>query len=241
MSEICIIIPCYNESKRLPFEEFYSFISCHDISFCFIDDGSTDNTYQVLDLLRTKQENKVIIIQNTTNLGKAESVRKGINYALQEKNYKYVGYFDADLATPLSEIIHFMQYFKENEKFGFALGSRFKRLGAQIERSAVRHYLGRIFATFASLILNLPVYDTQCGAKIIKRDIAQQLFDKPFISKWLFDIELIARVKAENPIDIFIEIPLLEWKEIGNTKIKLQEIFKFPLELIRIHSFYKNK
>lgn len=239
MQKICIVIPCYNESKRLPIQAFESFIIKNNIYFCFVDDGSIDETFQVLKILKNKFEVKVRVIKNISNVGKAESVRNGVLYALNWQEFEYIGYFDADLATPLEEISHFMKFLKGSSSYGFALGSRIKRLGVKIERVAARHYIGRIFATFASLVLNLPVYDTQCGAKILKSELAKQIFDKPFISKWLFDIELIARTKILYPINVFIEIPLNEWIEKGDTKIKLSDIIKFPIDLLKIKRFYR--
>jgi glycosyltransferase involved in cell wall biosynthesis len=203
-----------------------------------VDDGSADDTFQVLEKLKTKFEEKVKVVRNKANVGKAESVRNGVFAALSWDNFAYIGYFDADLATPLEEISHIMKFLESSSTYGFALGSRIKRLGVKIERVAARHYMGRIFATFASMVLNLPVYDTQCGAKILKSEIARHIFDKPFISKWLFDIELIARTKNLYPINVFIEIPLNEWIEKGETKIKLWDVVKFPIDLLKIKRFY---
>jgi len=239
MQDICIIIPCFNESKRLPKADFELFIQNNDVCFCFVDDGSNDDTLTILEKLGDKFQNKVRVLRNPSNTGKAGAVRNGVLHSLNWKHFEYIGYFDADLATPLSEIEHFMDFFSQSDKLAFALGSRIKRLGVKIERLPLRHYFGRIFATFASLVLTLPVYDTQCGAKIIKSKLAREIFEKPFLSKWLFDIELIARASAIRPVEIFIEVPLKQWIEKGETKIKLIDIFKFPVDLLRINSYYK--
>lgn len=238
MPRICIVIPCYNESKRLPIQDFESFIDTNEICFCFVDDGSSDNTFAVLETLSKKFEEKVKVIRNISNVGKAESVRNGVLFSLSSQNFDFIGYFDADLATPLEEINHFMKFLEGSSNYSFALGSRIKRLGVKIERIAARHYMGRIFATFASLVLNLPVYDTQCGAKILSNELARQIFDKPFISKWLFDIELIARANILYPVNVFIEVPLNEWIEKGDTKIKFSDVLKFPVDLLKIKKFY---
>jgi hypothetical protein len=73
------------------------------------------------------------------------------------------------------------------------------RLGAQIERSFVRHVLGRVFVTVASSLLKLYAYDTQCGAKLFRRDAVGSLFGGEFVSRWLFDIELYLRLRTLSP------------------------------------------
>ncbi len=239
MQKTCVIIPCYNEGKRLPIDIFEQYLKHNPINFCFVDDGSTDNTYEILTNLKDKFREQILVIKNPVNAGKAKTVRNGILEALKWKEFDYVGFFDADLATPLNEIEHFLSFLRSGKGYKFALGSRIRRLGSNIERTLIRHIFGRIFATFASLILNLPVYDTQCGAKIIDRKVAEDIFRKPLISKWLFDIELIARVKIKYSPEILVEVPLNKWAEIGDTKIKFRDIIKFPLELIKIRRKYQ--
>src|SRR5690606_29745873 len=117
------------------------------------------------------------------------------------------------------------------------LGSRVLRLGAVIQRSALRHYLGRIFATIASNILDIKVYDSQCGAKLFEVNMAEVLFQKPFISKWLFDLELLYRLKLNSPDQFFnntLEVPLRHWEEKGDSKIKITDFLTAPFELLKI-------
>lgn len=244
MPKISIIIPCYNESKRLPVEEFMKFVlNCSNVYFYFVNDGSKDDTINVLEKLQIQFSDRVFIIDLKQNVGKAEAVRSGILESLKCSEYQFIGFMDADLATPLSEIVLFEKFIKENADKTFFLGSRIKRLGSNIERSALRHYFGRVFATFASLILNLGVYDTQCGAKLIKSDLAEKIFSKPFCSRWLFDIELIFRTMyyygREEAINKMMEVPLNNWFEKGKSKISPLYFFKVPLELLKIKKYYK--
>lgn len=240
--KLIIIVPCYNEEDRLPQQDFLDFISANDIHFCFVNDGSSDRTIDVLQKLKGAFSDKISIIDYANNVGKAEAIRKGIHSIVPQNKYEYIGYFDADLATPLKEIRLLLNSLVLSESYEFAFGARVLRLGSIIKRSSVRHYLSRLFATFASMILKLPVYDTQCGAKIFKIKLAKRIFRDPFITNWLFDIELFARTKnLRKGIQPFIEIPLSQWIEKRGSKIKLRDFFMVPLELIKIRNHYSKK
>ncbi len=239
VSKALIIIPCYNEEKRLPVEEFKKFIDTHQaISFLFVDDGSTDNTATVLkDLTSYSSQFSFLICKN--NQGKAGAIREGILSVEVKGEYEYIGYFDADLATPLSEIDYLLSEInKRNPKPLFVMGARIARMGATIKRKAHRHYLGRVFATFVSIILKLPVYDTQCGAKLIHHTLVFKLFEKPLLTKWLFDVELIARMEVlmgvEETEKTILEVPLNKWQEVEGSKLKITDFMKAPWELFKI-------
>lgn len=239
MQKTCIVVPCYNEEKRLDSNEFILFVeSNNNVDFLFVNDGSNDDTISVLKKIREGNEERIIIHDLVINTGKAEAVRLGVLKALSFERYDFVGFLDADLATPLSEIVYFLQN-KRDAKI--VMGSRMKRLGVKVERKAMRHILGRIFSTLASIILKLPVYDTQCGAKIFDKELVF-LFEEKFITKWLFDIELIARFRNKFGVDFsvtnIIEMPVNEWVEKGGSKLKIKHMLLVPFELINIYRKY---
>jgi len=125
-----------------------------------INDGSNDHTKQIIEELSISLSN-VYNLNIEKNKGKAEAVRLGVNYAIKNLNCNVVGYFDADFATPLSELTKLNKLFSKSH-YTFIMGSRIKRLGANIKRYKSRHFSGRFIATFISeYILKLPVYDTQ--------------------------------------------------------------------------------
>ena len=105
---VAIVVPCYNEAKRLPVRRFEEFFQKSDIDFLFVDDGSRDNTKEVLNALRDRFPGKVAVIVQERNCGKAEAVRRGMSGAI-ERGYEFAGFWDADLATPLGEIREFLQ------------------------------------------------------------------------------------------------------------------------------------
>lgn len=244
MQETIIVIPCYNEENRLQIDEFKSYFKLNpEVCFLFINDGSKDNTAQILLELENEFSN-VKLLDKQYNSGKADSINVAFNYCFETYNSKYIGYFDADLATPLYEINRFLEIFNKYPQLQLVVGSRTRRMGARIVRNWKRHIIGRIFATFASSTLLLPFYDTQCGAKIFKTEQAKQIFNEKFISKWLFDVELIARLslKLKYPqiLNCIYEHPLENWYEKGESKIKFTDFIKLPIDLLKIYRKYHN-
>ncbi len=149
-----------------------------------------------------------------------------------------VAFADADLSAPLGEIRRLREDIDRHPDSWAALGSRVKLLGRHVERSAMRHYLGRVFATAASMALGLPVYDTQCGLKLFRDTPAlRDALARPFLSKWIFDVELIARLAAHAGSDVAArirEVPLETWEERGNSHISPGAFLRAPIELWRV-------
>ena len=230
-----IIVPCYNESQRLPREAFVRFAAEHpDVEFLFANDGSIDSTLAVLEGLCADLQ---------PNGGKAEAVRRAMLEGVATYSPDYIGFWDADLATPLNEIPPFVEWMGKG--YDMVTGLRLMRLGAKVRRKASRHYLGRVFATCASLVLRLPVYDTQCGAKLYRAEVVPTLFGEKFITRWLFDVELLARYcrqygndKARTKI---YEYPLYQWIDVAGSRLKGRDFLKAPLELLRIWRKYRRK
>jgi glycosyltransferase involved in cell wall biosynthesis len=236
MRKTTVIVPCYNEAKRISPQAFLCALEKElNLSFLFVNDGSTDETLNVLKSIKEKNPVQIEIVNLEKNSGKAEAVRRGIIKAL-EGQCDNVGYWDADLATPLDAIEVFCRLL-DSADVDIVMGSRVRLLGRKIERKAVRHYLGRIFATCASMLLNIGVYDTQCGAKIFKNSPSlKQVFGKPFKVKWTFDVELLARfpiVMGVSPYEIssrWVEYPLDEWIDVKGSKIKGKDFIKGGIE-----------
>ncbi|MBO4504347.1 MAG: glycosyltransferase [Bacteroidales bacterium] len=239
-----IVIPCYNECNRLNKEEFFSFVSQNDdIEFLFVNDGSTDSTLAMLQSF-SASNNKIHYLDLAQNGGKAEAVRQGILLATSEYDCAYVGFWDADLATPLNEIKHFERII-DHHHYDCVTGLRLMRLGAQVRRKYSRHYIGRFFASLAAFVLDLPVYDTQCGAKLYKVDIAKKIFEQKFITRWLFDVELLARYinlfgKEEAKTRIY-ENPVMKWQDVSGSQLKMKDFFKAPYELWKIMRTYHSR
>ncbi|MDR6301213.1 glycosyltransferase [Mesonia maritima] len=239
-NKVLFIIPFYNEENRINIKEFEkAFRAYGDIDFLLIDDFSADNTRLILEEFSVKFEN-VNVLANAKNLGKAESIRNGVLTA--NNNYNYLGYLDADLATPISEMTKLLEIILRRDEIKFIMGTRIKLLGNKVKRSLLRHYLGRIFATIISqFVLKIPIYDTQCGAKIIETSLAKKLFENPFYTRWLFDVELLLRYRKNDAHfeEKTMEVPLYEWVEKENTKIKSNEFAMVPFQIIKLYVRYR--
>lgn len=243
-THIQIVIPCYNEYDRLDSTHFVSFAERHkDIKFIFVNDGSVDDTGTILKQLYRAMPHSFCVIELAQNGGKAEAVRQGMLTAFRTRA-DYVGYWDADLSTPLESILSFRDLLDERKEIAVVMGARVQLLGRRVERSALKHYAGRIFATAASLVLNLNVYDTQCGAKLFRRsDAISTIFNKPFISRWIFDVEIIARFSelygADDISSAIYEIPLIEWIDKRGSKVNVMTYIRSAIDLVHIYNVYR--
>ena len=234
-----LVVPCYNEAPRLDTDAFVRFVTARsDVGLLFVNDGSTDTTAQVLEKLAEKCAGRVDTVLLPKNRGKAHAVHCGMAAAI-EKQPELVGYWDADLATPLDAVDEFIRVLDTHPDNDIVIGSRVKLLGRRIDRHAHRHYAGRVFATAASLALGLDVYDTQCGAKIFRVNSSiRQVFATPFVSKWVFDVELLARYasvvgtgRAESSI---YELPLTTWTDVPGSKVKMRHAMRALWDIARI-------
>ena len=240
-----VVIPCYNEANRLPavaFERFLADQSCANIHFLFVNDGSTDATLDMLRNLGARFPERAAYLNQQPNRGKAEAVRRGMLNVIAENDSEFTGFWDADLATPLDQIPALLASLQGNPRLTMVFGARVKLLGRNIQRHLLRHYLGRCFATTVSLLLQLPIYDTQCGAKLFRiTPELKQVLTEPFRSRWIFDVEILARFLAlhkGDPLPLRNEIyeyPLPVWTDVAGSKVGSLDFFRALGELAGIY------
>ncbi len=236
---VTMVVPVYNEANRLDGAAFLAHLAADaSVRFLFVNDGSTDGTADVLEQLRSAAPTRVGILTLAPNGGKAEAVRRGLARAFED-GAEIAGFLDADLAAPLSGIALLCDDLAAHPEALAAIGARIKLLGRSISRSERRHYLGRLFATCASLALALPVYDTQCGLKLFRRHpTVHQALATPFHSRWVFDVELLARLRRDPTFDAthsIREVPLEAWQEQGESRLRLADFLRAPRELWQIY------
>jgi glycosyltransferase involved in cell wall biosynthesis len=214
-----IVVPCFDEAARLDPDGLRQLACLAGARVHLVDDGSTDGTATALAALVAADPATFAVTTLATNRGKAEAVRLGLLAAL-DGGAGIVGYYDADLATPPPEMARLVDVVRNDPELDVVLGSRVALLGTAIDRSPPRHYVGRLFATASSLILDMTVYDTQCGAKVLRDGpTLRAALAMPFHSRWAFDVELLGRLRDGLPMAAFREEPLAAWHDRRGSKL----------------------
>lgn len=247
MPRTTVVVPCFNEQDRLPGDAILAFVKdTFGIDFLFVNDGSKDNTQQLLEELAQERPDRIQVLAMPKNVGKGEAVRQGVLKALEGKP-DFVAFLDADLAIPLFTIEQYLSVMRRRSDVELVIGTRLSLQGRLVRRTKIRWFLGRAFAKCASLVLGESVYDTQCGAKMFRvtPDTAI-LFSKPFCTRWIFDVELLARRKqmlrsiaggSESPL--VFEHPLDEWHDVAGSKLKPSDFVKAFGDLMQIFYRYR--
>lgn len=234
-----IVVPCFNEAARLDPDQVHELAElCGTV--LLVDDGSTDATASMLAAISATTPHVTSVEHLANNQGKAAAIRHGLNVAL-EGGAAVVGYCDADFATPPDEMARLVGVLTNDRNVDVVIGSRVALLGADVRRSHARHYAGRVFATLASAVLRMTVYDTQCGAKMFRDTPAlRSALGQPFQSGWAFDVELLARLHRGDAtvaglgIDRFLEVPLRRWHDVRGSKLTALAALRAAAALARI-------
>jgi glycosyltransferase involved in cell wall biosynthesis len=248
VGEVCctLVVPCYNESRRFQAESFAELLETEPrVRLLFANDGSSDGTLAMLQAFCAQFPEKTAVLDIQPNGGKGEAVRRGMLHAMNAFSGKYVGFWDADLATPLAAIRGFLKILESTPEIEFVFGARVRLLGRHVHRNPARHYIGRVFATIVSLSLGLAIYDTQCGAKLFRADDAlRKVLQTPFESRWIFDVELLARYIADwraagiNPDEKIYELPLKTWVDVPGSKVRPKDFVRSFVDLVKIRKAF---
>ena len=232
-----VVVPCYNEAKRLDVAAFAKYLEhSQNTTLLFVNDGSTDATLDRLFMLRDIAPDQVIVVDLSRNSGKAEAVRQGLIAAI-DTGAAFVGYWDADLATPLDAIDDFSRVMTKFGETQVVYGARRTLLGHRIERTIGRRIVSRICATLARQAVRLPIGDTQCGAKMMRNTpLLRNAVSAPFTAGWLFDVELFTRLSRQmtDRRFAFYEQPLAEWTEIAGSKVSSKAIIKSGFRMLQL-------
>ncbi len=229
-----IVVPCYNEARRLDVGAFHAALDMlPGTDFLFVDDGSRDATLELLNDMAASAPGRISVLPLAQNGGKAEAVRQGLIEAM-DRGAALTGYWDADLATPLDAIGDMDRVLVRHDRVSVVFGSRRPLLGHRIERAENRRFVSRVCNTLARVALAMPIGDTQCGAKMFRVSPAlKRAVAAPFRAGWLFDIELFSRLGGAGTAQAeFYEMPLAEWTEIPGSKVSARAVLRAGLQML---------
>jgi CheY-like chemotaxis protein len=240
---IGVVIPCYNEETRLSSEEFKKIVHSNlGYHLCFVNDGSSDNTLAVLQELCKDNEGRMSVYNCEKNGGKGEAVRLGMLHMAKNNQYNYIGFLDADLSTNFDDFEELVNTISKS-KFKIVSGSRINRMGADIAKESARKIISQGINLIIRKTLGMDFKDTQCGAKIMNKEIVEKTFGKKFLTKWLFDVEIFMRMKKiygdEEAKKLVCEKPLNRWVHMEGSKLSFRDSFKIIGQLGQIAVHYR--
>ena len=233
-----IVVPLYNEEMRFNVNHWETITDTNKFDFLFVNDGSTDNTNLVLSKLNNPN---VHVLSLQRNVGKSEAIRAGLLYAKTQSTstVRLLGYLDSDAAFNALEVKDILER-AEQIFYDFGLDalwmSRVKLAGRKIERGAVRHFIGRLIASFLGRGIPEFPYDTQCGFKLFKSSpLLFEVLNTKFQTRWFVDLEILSHIMNEKSDLISIrEMPLENWREVENSRIRLRSFLSISLEILTI-------
>lgn len=217
MTYLSVIIPAYNEEKRIgnSLSGIYSFLTTKDYGYevILVDDGSSDNTVIEAEKSALAKEGRLKIIKNGTNRGKGFSVKNGI----MNSGGSYVLFSDADLSTPIGETDNLFSHIDQG--YDIVIGSRsIKGSDVRVPQARHREAMGKIFNFFVKLLLMREFNDTQCGFKLFKGDIARELARSMKIDGFCFDVEMLYLAKKKG---CSIKELGVKWENSPESKVRL--------------------
>jgi dolichyl-phosphate beta-glucosyltransferase len=239
---LSIIIPCYNEAKRISttikrLEEF--FIShtggtkdFEQVEIICIENGSSDNTTQVLEELIKHSLLNIKMLHAPK--GKGSAVREGVKQA----RYEYVLVMDADNATDIKFVSDMVQVLRYGTDIEIDIINSSRRIqGASVahKQGMVRQVLGNLFHVFVRKVFNLPVTDSQNGFKLFKTTVARNLYGRISTTGWVSEIELFLLAKKQRYI--VKEIPVV-WNDISGSTLGVKDIPRISIDLIKLYWRY---
>ncbi len=235
---LSIVIPAHNEEQRLPpvlesYTQYYSDKFGDDVEIIVVVNGSSDNTYEVTEAF-AKNHSIVSVVNEPRRVGKGGAVMLGFRQATGE----LVGFVDADGSTGPEAFFDLVEHIGDA---GCIIASRWIK-GSVVEpkQPLSRRVASRIFNVMVNLFFGFRVHDTQCGAKLFKREVLDTILPDLGITRWAFDVDMLFHTRLSG-YEI-IEIPTI-WKDTAGSKIQVvKSSCEMAVALIRlrlIHSPFK--
>lgn len=214
MLYLSIIIPAYNEAKRLPetlaLLKDYIEEQSYDCEVIVVDDGSRDQTAELV-LAMAKRFPQLKLLQNEKNLGKGETVRRGMLAATGRLRL----FMDADHSTPISELPKLLKY---ADTYPVVIGSRYLKSGSvKIKQPLKRRLISRSGNWLIQRLALPGIRDTQCGFKLFSAQATADIFSRMTMTGWSLDVELLAIARQQT---LAIKEVAVEWYDAKHSKVR---------------------
>lgn len=222
--QVSIIVPIYNEENRFNvfLQELIDFSIKNSYEVILVDDGSTDNTPEIIKNYESTKNN-IKVISHPKNIGKGFAIKTGVFYAEGEK----IIFIDADGSISPSEIPKMVEKLDE---YDVVVGNRTLK-ESNIEQPYLRKLTGVTFNHYVNLLFHLNIKDNLCGFKGFRKEVAKDLFSLLISHKFIFDVELFYKIRKKN----YSLYPLpITWVHKGESKIKLFDPIKMAFRLLRL-------
>lgn len=233
MSKVSIIIPAFNEAVGIAkcLKEITK--AMNDLKFDYevivIDDGSNDGTYLVSNSV-ARNNSKIKLIKNNVNIGKGHAIKRG----LQGSSGDFIAYMDADFSMHPKQLALFLLKLKEADA---VIGSK-RHPKSIISYPLHRKFLSKGFNLLVRVMFGIPFSDTQCGFKVFRRVVLEEVYSKLLAKSYAFDVELLINVHKRNYKIVEAPIVLRHWKE----RLGLSDIFRMAVDLLAIfYRFYLSR
>ncbi len=230
---IFIVVPAYNEAKRIRLADWERIISIDNVQIVFVNDCSTDETQEILSNLRY-----TTLVSTPENLGKAGAVKFGMEFIVREllpSSDDWIGFLDADSAFGVEDIERICQLTQlpQFDQFAGIWASRVKLLGRKIERNEMRHYISRLLITYLSYGMDTFPYDSQAGFKLFRSYYLSSTIESLQITtRWFVDLEIWLHIKKHfgDRVEVWEE-PVFYWREVEGSRIHFSHFLAIAKEM----------
>jgi dolichol-phosphate mannosyltransferase len=218
-----LVIPAYNEESRIG--TLLSGLTCPQFEYIFICDGDDNTASEILKWSALHPDISLRCIEHPTRIGKGGAVCEGLTLA----KTRFAGYMDADGSASCNQML---QLFKELDGNDGIIGSRWIA-GAKITRSQgiLRRLESRAFNLAIKVLFHLPYKDTQCGAKVFRKDALDSVLPEIVSKGFEFDVELLWRLRGKG---FFISEYPIEWNNRGDSRVKGPDAFSMLYNLVKL-------
>ncbi len=231
MNSLSIVIPAYNEARRLPptLDRLIEWLSGQTLAFfeiVVVDDGSLDGTAEVVERFAS-EHSSIRLLRNPGNRGKGYAVRHGMLDAKGE----WILFTDADLSTPIESVSVLYENLRKR-RAAIAIGSRALDPSlVAVHQSKLREASGKFFNLVMRRLTGLEFLDTQCGFKLYQFRAARQVFSRQILDGFSFDVEDLFIAQARSLRTVEVPVP---WKNVEGTKVGILNGLQSFTDLVRI-------